>query len=132
MGVFERYLSVWVALAIAAGVILGVAVPDLFALLASMEVAHVNLPVAILIWLMIFPMMVQVDFSSLHDIGKRPKGLVLTLVINWLIKPFTMAALGWLFIRHVFAPWLPAAQIDSYIAGLILLGAAPCTAMVSA
>ena len=130
MGVFERYLSVWVALAIAAGVILGVAVPDLFALLASMEVAHVNLPVAILIWLMIFPMMVQVDFSSLHDIGKRPKGLVLTLVINWLIKPFTMAALGWLFFRVIFADLVDPATASEYIAGMILLGVAPCTAMV--
>lgn len=130
MGVFERYLSIWVALAIAVGVTLGVVVPGAFALLASFEVAHVNLPVAILIWLMIFPMMVQVDFSSLSAIGRRPKGLALTLVINWLVKPFTMAALGWLFFRVVFADLVDPATASEYIAGMILLGVAPCTAMV--
>lgn len=130
MGLFERYLSVWVGLCIIAGLLLGNIVPELFQLIASMEIAHVNLPVALFIWVMIYPMMVQVDFSSIKDVGKKPKGLALTLVINWLIKPFTMAALGWLFFRVLFADWVDAQTATEYIAGMILLGVAPCTAMV--
>lgn len=130
MGIFERYLTLWVGLAIAAGVALGQALPGLFTALAAMEVAHVNLPVAVLIWLMIFPMMVQVDFSSIAEVGHRPRGLALTLVINWLVKPFTMAALGWLFFRVLFADLVDPATASEYIAGMILLGVAPCTAMV--
>lgn len=130
MGLFERYLSVWVGLCIIAGLILGNIVPDLFQLIASMEVAHVNIPVALFIWVMIYPMMVQVDFSSIKDVGKKPKGLALTLVINWLIKPFSMAALGWLFFRVLFADWVDPQTASEYIAGMILLGVAPCTAMV--
>ena len=130
MGLFERYLSVWVGLCIIAGLILGDIVPDLFQLIASMEVAHVNIPVALFIWVMIYPMMVQVDFSSIKDVGKKPKGLALTLVINWLIKPFSMAALGWLFFRVLFADWVDPQTASEYIAGMILLGVAPCTAMV--
>ena len=130
MGLFERYLTLWVALAIAAGVLLGQALPGFFSALAAMEVAHVNLPVAVLIWLMIFPMMVQVDFSSIREVGRRPRGLLLTLVINWLIKPFTMAALGWLFFRVLFVDFVDPATAGEYIAGMILLGVAPCTAMV--
>ncbi|MFL0806532.1 MAG: ACR3 family arsenite efflux transporter [Oceanobacter sp.] len=130
MGIFERYLSVWVGLCIIAGLILGNLVPGLFQALAAMEVAHVNIPVAIFIWVMIYPMMVQVDFSSIRDIGKKPKGLLLTLVINWLIKPFTMAALGWLFFRVIFADLVDPQTASEYIAGMILLGVAPCTAMV--
>ena len=130
MGLFERYLSLWVALCILAGVVLGNLAPDLFALIAGIEIAKVNLVVAVLIWIMIYPMMVQVDFASIKDIGKRPKGLVLTLVINWLIKPFTMAALGWLFFRVLFADFVDPDTAIEYIAGMILLGVAPCTAMV--
>lgn len=130
MGFFERYLSVWVGLCIVAGVTLGVLFPPFFQAFAAMEVAHVNLPVALFIWLMIYPMMVQVDFSSIKDIGKKPKGLVLTLVINWLIKPFTMAALGWLFFKVIFADLVDPQTASEYIAGMILLGVAPCTAMV--
>jgi len=130
MGIFERYLSVWVGLCIIAGLILGNLVPGLFQALAAMEVAHVNIPVAIFIWVIIYPMMVQVDFSSIRDIGKKPKGLLLTLVINWLIKPFTMAALGWLFFRVIFADLVDPQTASEYIAGMILLGVAPCTAMV--
>ena len=130
MGLFERYLSLWVALCILAGVVLGNLAPDLFALIAGIEIAKVNLVVAVLIWIMIYPMMVQVDFASIKDIGKRPKGLVLTLVINWLIKPFTMAALGWLFFRVLFADFVDPETASEYIAGMILLGVAPCTAMV--
>lgn len=130
MGFFERYLSVWVGLCIVAGVTLGVLFPPLFQAFAAMEVAHVNLPVALFIWLMIYPMMVQVDFISIKDIGKKPKGLVLTLVINWLIKPFTMAALGWLFFKVIFADLVDPQTASEYIAGMILLGVAPCTAMV--
>ena len=129
MGFFERYLSVWVGLCIVAGVTLGVLFPPLFQAFAAMEVAHVNLPVALFIWLMIYPMMVQVDFTSIKDIGKKPKGLVLTLVINWLIKPFTMAALGWLFFKVIFADLVDPQTASEYIAGMILLGVAPCTAM---
>ena len=130
MGLFERYLSIWVGLCILAGVLLGNAVPEAFAIVARLEYAHVNLVVAVFIWEMIYPMMVQIDFSAVRDVGKRPKGLVLTLVINWLIKPFTMAALGWLFFRVVFAPWVDPQSASEYIAGMILLGVAPCTAMV--
>ncbi|MDP2740298.1 MAG: ACR3 family arsenite efflux transporter [Pseudorhodobacter sp.] len=130
MSIFERYLSVWVGLGILAGVALGSFVPGVFAALARLEYASVNLVVAVLIWAMVYPMMVAVDFASLKDIGKRPKGLVITLAVNWLIKPFTMAALGVLFFEHVFAARIPAGDAGEYIAGLILLGAAPCTAMV--
>ncbi len=130
MGLFERYLSVWVALSIASGVALGSLFPAVFQLFASLEYASVNLPVAVLIWLMIYPMMLQVDFASIKDVGKQPKGLVLTLVVNWLIKPFTMAALGWLFFRVLFVDLVDPTTASEYIAGMILLGVAPCTAMV--
>jgi ACR3 family arsenite transporter len=130
MGLFERYLSLWVALCIAAGVGLGVMVPDLFNMIAGIEYASVNLVVAVFIWVMIYPMMVNVDFASLKDVGKKPKGLCITLVVNWLIKPFTMAALGILFFEHVFAGFVEPETAKEYIAGMILLGVAPCTAMV--
>ena len=130
MGLFERYLSVWVGISIILGVFLGSLIPDFFALIASLEYAHVNLVVAVLIWLMVYPMMVQIDFSSIKDVGKKPKGLALTLIINWLIKPFTMAALGWLFFKGFFADWVDPQSANEYIAGMILLGVAPCTAMV--
>ncbi|MEM6510463.1 MAG: ACR3 family arsenite efflux transporter [Pseudomonadota bacterium] len=130
MGVFERYLSVWVAAAIAIGVTLGVMFPPLFELIAKAEVAHVNIVVALFIWVMIYPMMVQVDFSTIKEVGKNPKGLMLTLIINWLIKPFSMAALGWLFFEGLFADLVSPETAQEYIAGMILLGVAPCTAMV--
>lgn len=130
MGVFERYLSVWVAAAIAIGVTLGVMFPPLFELIAKAEVAHVNIVVALFIWVMIYPMMVQVDFSTIKEVGKNPKGLILTLIINWLIKPFSMAALGWLFFEGLFADFVSPETAQEYIAGMILLGVAPCTAMV--
>jgi ACR3 family arsenite transporter len=130
MGTFERYLSLWVALAIGAGVGLGVAAPDAFRVIAGLEWAHVNFVVAALIWLMIYPMMLKVDPSCLKDVGRKPKGLALTLAVNWLIKPFTMAALGVLFFEHVFASLVSPADAQQYIAGMILLGVAPCTAMV--
>lgn len=130
MGIFERYLSLWVALSIVLGVILGNVMPGQFALIASLEWAHVNLVVAVLIWVMIYPMMVQIDFSAIKDVGKKPKGLALTLVVNWLIKPFTMAALGWLFFKVFFASLVDPQSANEYIAGMILLGVAPCTAMV--
>ncbi|WP_116368798.1 ACR3 family arsenite efflux transporter [Parahaliea mediterranea] len=130
MGSFERYLSVWVGLAIIAGMVAGSVAPGMFAVVAGWEFAHVNLAVAVLIWLMIYPMMVQVDFSSIRDVGRNPRGLVLTLVINWLIKPFSMAFLGWLFFRVIFADLVDAQTASEYIAGMILLGVAPCTAMV--
>ncbi|MDW6001367.1 ACR3 family arsenite efflux transporter [Vibrio mangrovi] len=130
MGLFERYLSVWVALAIILGIVMGNFLPDLFSLVAAFEYAHVNLVIAALIWLMIYPMMIQIDFSSLKDVGKKPKGLLLTVVINWLIKPFTMALLGWLFFKLIFADWVDPQSASEYIAGMILLGVAPCTAMV--
>jgi ACR3 family arsenite transporter len=130
IGFFEKWLSAWVALCIVAGIALGTLMPGLFGVLASLEYASVNLVVAVLIWAMVFPMMVNVDFASLRHIGDRPKGLVLTIVVNWLVKPFTMAALGVLFFEYVFAPWIEPADAQQYIAGLILLGAAPCTAMV--
>ncbi|KPZ59227.1 Sodium Bile acid symporter family protein [Pseudoalteromonas sp. P1-13-1a] len=130
MGLFERFLSVWVALAIAVGIIAGYAIPDIFSVVASLEYAHVNIVIAVLIWFMIYPMMVQIDFSSIKDVGKKPKGLVLTVVINWLIKPFTMALLGWLFFKGIFADFVVPQTATEYIAGMILLGVAPCTAMV--
>jgi ACR3 family arsenite transporter len=130
MGLFERFLSVWVAMAIAAGVALGLAVPDVFRTVAKLELAHVNLIVAVLIWWMVYPMMLKVDPSCLKDVGRAPKGLVLTLVVNWLIKPFTMAALGVFFMHTVFSSLIPTSDAESYVAGMILLGVAPCTAMV--
>ncbi|WP_101066217.1 ACR3 family arsenite efflux transporter [Roseovarius salinarum] len=130
MGTFERWLSLWVALAIATGVALGNLVPGAFAALAALEVASVNLAVAVLIWAMVYPMMVGVDFTALRHVGDRPKGLAITLAVNWLVKPFTMAALGVLFFEHVFAGLIPPGDAQAYLAGLILLGAAPCTAMV--
>jgi ACR3 family arsenite transporter len=130
MGLFERYLSVWVGMAIVLGIGLGYVAPDAFAVIAEWEYAHVNVVIAVLIWLMIYPMMVQIDFTSIKDIGKKPQGLVLTLVINWLIKPFSMAFLGWLFFKVLFAPWVDPQTASEYIAGMILLGVAPCTAMV--
>jgi len=130
MGNFERYLTLWVGLAILAGVALGRLFPRGVAAIASLEIAHVNLVVALLIWAMIYPMMVQVNFTSVRQVHKRPKGLALTLVINWLVKPFTMAALGWLFFRVLFAEWVDPQSAGEYIAGMILLGVAPCTAMV--
>ncbi|MFC7704449.1 ACR3 family arsenite efflux transporter [Plastorhodobacter daqingensis] len=130
MSLFERYLSLWVALCIVAGIGLATLLPGVFTALAGLEFASVNLIVAVLIWAMVYPMMVAVDFSALRDVGARPKGLVITLVVNWLIKPFTMAALGVLFFRLVFADLIDPEDAGQYIAGLILLGAAPCTAMV--
>ena len=130
MGAFEKYLSVWVALCILAGIGLGLVIPGVFEALAALEYASVNFAVAILIWAMVWPMMIGVDFSAMARVGEKPRGLVITLVVNWLIKPFTMAALGVLFFRHVFAGFIPPSDAEGYIAGLILLGAAPCTAMV--
>jgi ACR3 family arsenite transporter len=130
MGLFERYLSIWVSLAIAIGIGLGQIVPGAFEALARFGYANVNFAVALLIWAMVWPMMIGVDFSAMRRVGEKPKGLIITLVVNWLIKPFTMAALGVLFFRHVFAPFIPPGDAEGYIAGLILLGAAPCTAMV--
>ena len=130
MGVFERYLSLWVGLCIVLGVAIGNLFPGIFHLVAKIEYAHVNLVVAVFIWVMIYPMMVQIDFSSIKDVGKKPKGLILTLVVNWLIKPFTMALLGWLFFRVFFVGWVDPETATEYIAGMILLGVAPCTAMV--
>ena len=130
MGRFERYLTLWVGLGILGGVLLGLAIPSLFQAVARLEWAHVNLVVAVFIWVMIYPMMIQIDWSAVKDVGKKPKGLMLTLVVNWLIKPFTMAALGVLFFQYVFAPWVDPKSASEYIAGMILLGVAPCTAMV--
>ncbi len=130
MSIFERYLTIWVALCIVAGVALGHIFPSLFQHIGSVEVAQVNLPVAILIWLMIIPMLVRIDFRALHQVRDHWRGIGVTLFINWAVKPFSMAALGWLFIGYLFYDYLPAGQIDSYIAGLIILAAAPCTAMV--
>lgn len=130
MGLFERYLSLWVGLCIAAGVGLGIAIPSLFEAIAAIEYASVNLVVAVFIWVMIYPMMVNVDFASLKDVGKKPKGLCITIVVNWLIKPFTMAALGILFFKYFFAGLVDPQDAKEYIAGMILLGVAPCTAMV--
>lgn len=130
MGLFERYLTVWVGLGILAGVGLGLLAPGAFQAIAGLEFAQVNLVVAVFIWVMIYPMMIQIDWHAVRDVGKKPQGLVLTLVVNWLIKPFTMAALGVLFFQHLFAPWVDPAAASEYIAGMILLGVAPCTAMV--
>ncbi len=130
MGLFERYLSVWVGLSIVAGVLLGNLFPSIFVTVASLEYAHVNLVIALLIWIMIYPMMVQIDFAAVKDVRKSPKGLWLTLVINWLVKPFTMAFLGWLFFNVLFIDWVDPQTATEYIAGMILLGVAPCTAMV--
>ncbi|HSW84595.1 MAG TPA: ACR3 family arsenite efflux transporter [Usitatibacter sp.] len=130
ISVFERYLSVWVALCIVAGVALGRLLPGVFESIGRMQLAQVNLPVGALIWVMIVPMLMKVDFGALHEVRKHGRGIGVTLFVNWLVKPFTMALLAWIFVRHLFAPWLPTAQVDSYVAGLILLAAAPCTAMV--
>ena len=130
MSVFERYLTVWVLLCIVVGIALGQFLPSVFQAVGRMEIAKVNLPVGLLIWVMVIPMLVKVDFGALGEVRKHARGIGVTLVVNWLVKPFSMALLGWLFIRHWFAPYLPADQLDSYIAGLILLAAAPCTAMV--
>ena len=130
MSVFERYLTVWVLLCIVVGIVLGQFLPSVFQAVGRMEIAKVNLPVGLLIWVMVIPMLVKVDFAALGEVRKHARGIGVTLVVNWLVKPFSMALLGWLFIRHWFAPYLPADQLDSYIAGLILLAAAPCTAMV--
>src|SRR5437868_3371866 len=130
LGTFERYLTLWVALCIIAGIVLGRLLPAPFHALGRMTVAEVNIPVAVLIWLMIVPMLLKVDFGALHRVAEQWRGIAVTVGINWLVKPFSMALLGWLFIGWLFRPWLPPGQIDSYIAGLIILAAAPCTAMV--
>ena len=130
MSLFERYLTLWVFLCIVAGVLLGQGLPGVVHSVAAMEVAQVNLPVGVLIWVMIIPMLVKVDFGALGEVRQHVRGIGVTLFVNWLVKPFSMTLLGWVFVRQLFAPWLPADQIDSYIAGLILLAAAPCTAMV--
>lgn len=130
MNLFERYLSVWVLLCIVVGILLGQRFPELFQQIGGLEIAQVNIPVAVLVWLMILPMLLKIDFQSLQEVRQHWKGVGITLFVNWAVKPFSMALLGWLFIRVLFAQWLPAEQIDSYIAGLIVLAAAPCTAMV--
>jgi len=130
VSVFERYLSAWVALCIVAGIALGQFFPPLFQAVGRMEIARVNIPVGVLIWVMIIPMLVKIDFGALQQVRRHWRGIGVTLFVNWAVKPFSMALLGWIFIRHVFAPYLPVDQLDSYIAGLILLAAAPCTAMV--
>jgi len=130
MNIFERYLTVWVFLCIVVGIALGQFMPEVFQAIGQMEIAKVNLPVGLLIWVMVIPMLVKVDFGALGQVRQHVRGIGVTLFVNWLVKPFSMALLGWVFIRHLFAPYLPADQLDSYIAGLILLAAAPCTAMV--
>ncbi|WP_200884439.1 ACR3 family arsenite efflux transporter [Methylotenera sp. G11] len=130
MSIFERYLTLWVGICIVTGIVLGQLLPSVFMAIGKLEYAQVNLPVGLLIWIMIIPMLVKVDFGALHEVRQHVKGIGVTLFVNWLVKPFSMAFLGWLFIRNLFAPMLPPDQIDSYIAGLILLAAAPCTAMV--
>lgn len=130
MSIFERYLTLWVFLCIIVGVVLGQVIPAPFHWLGTLEVAKVNIPVGLLVWVMIIPMLLRIDFGALHEVRKHWRGIGVTLFINWAVKPFSMALLGWLFIRHLFAPYLPAEQLDSYIAGLVLLAAAPCTAMV--
>ncbi len=130
LGFFERFLSLWVILCIVAGIGLGQALPGAFQAVGGMKLAQVNIPVGLLIWAMIIPMLVKVDFGALHQVKAHWRGIAITLLVNWAVKPFSMAFLAWVFIRHIFAPYLPAAQLDSYIAGLILLAAAPCTAMV--
>ena len=130
MSVFERYLTVWVLLCIVAGIALGQFAPGMFQAIGRIEVAQVNLPVGVLIWVMVIPMLLKVDFGALGQVKQHWRGIGVTLFVNWAVKPFSMALLAWIFIRHVFAEWLPADQLDSYVAGLILLAAAPCTAMV--
>ena len=130
MSIFERYLTVWVFLCIVSGIALGQVFPAPFQAIGRMEIARVNLPVGLLIWVMIIPMLLRVDFGTLNQVKRHWRGIGVTLFVNWAVKPFSMALLGWIFVRHVFAPYLPAGQADSYIAGLILLAAAPCTAMV--
>jgi ACR3 family arsenite transporter len=130
MSLFERYLTVWVALCIVAGIAAGQWLPGLFQTLGRLQVAQVNLPVGLLIWVMIIPMLLKIDFGALGQVRQHARGIGVTLFVNWAVKPFSMALLGWIFVRHVFAAWLPADQLDSYVAGLILLAAAPCTAMV--
>ena len=130
IGFFERYLTLWVFACIVIGIVLGHYFPAVFQQIGIMKIAEVNLPVAVLIWLMIVPMLLKIDFGALHEVKQHARGIGVTLFINWAVKPFSMALLGWLFVRYLFAPWLPSEQIDSYIAGLILLAAAPCTAMV--
>ncbi|HLB75750.1 MAG TPA: bile acid:sodium symporter, partial [Candidatus Dormibacteraeota bacterium] len=130
MSVFERYLSVWVLLCIVAGIALGQFAPNVFQAIGRMEIAQVNLPVGLLIWIMIVPMLLKVDFGALGQVKQHWRGIGVTLFVNWAVKPFSMALLAWIFVRQVFAQWLPADQLDSYVAGLILLAAAPCTAMV--
>jgi len=130
IGLFARYLTLWVFLSIAAGIGLGTLFPSLFHALGEMEIAHINLPVALLIWMMILPMLLKIDYAALHEVWHHRRGIAVTLSINWLVKPFSMALLGWFFLQYVFAPWLEAEKIPEYIAGLILLAAAPCTAMV--
>src|SRR5512142_2203050 len=130
MGVFERYLTAWVAACIVAGIAFGRVLPAVADAIGRVQVARVNLPVGLLIWIMIVPMLMKVDFGALDDVRRHLRGIGVTLFVNWLVKPFTMAFLGWLFIRHLFSAWLPAGQVDGYVAGLILLAAAPCTAMV--
>ena len=130
MSVFERYLTVWVFACILLGIAAGQLFPDVFQAVGRMEVARVNLPVGLLIWVMIIPMLMRVDFGALQQVRRHVRGIGVTLFVNWLVKPFSMALLAWIFVRHLFAPWLPADQLDSYVAGLILLAAAPCTAMV--
>ncbi|HEX2943978.1 MAG TPA: ACR3 family arsenite efflux transporter [Rhodopila sp.] len=130
MGVFERFLTLWVALCIVAGIALGQLMPGVFHVIGDATVAQVNLPVAVLVWLMIVPMLLKIDLAALREVGRHWRGIASTVGVNWLVKPFSMALLAWLFIGHLFRPYLPAGQIDSYVAGLILLAAAPCTAMV--
>ncbi len=130
LGVFERYLSLWVLLCIVAGTLLGLYLPGAAQTVGALEVAQVNLPVGVLIWAMIVPMLMKIDFAALHEVRQQKAGMGVTLLVNWAVKPFSMALIGWLFVKVLFAPWLPAAELDSYMAGLILLGAAPCTAMV--
>ncbi|HGX91775.1 MAG TPA: arsenical-resistance protein, partial [Candidatus Tenderia sp.] len=130
MNIFERYLTVWVVLCIVAGVVLGNLLPGVFQAIGHMEVARVNIPIGILIWVMIIPMLLKVNFGALHEVRRHGRGIGVTLFVNWLVKPFSMAFLAWVFVSQLFAPWLPQDQLDSYVAGLILLAAAPCTAMV--
>jgi ACR3 family arsenite transporter len=130
LGFFERYLTLWVFLCIVAGTVLGLVVPEAAQAIGALEVAQVNLPVGLLIWVMIIPMLMKIDFAALHEVRQQKAGMGVTLLVNWAIKPFSMALIGWLFIKVLFADWLPAGELDSYMAGLILLGAAPCTAMV--
>ncbi|MGE5131076.1 MAG: ACR3 family arsenite efflux transporter [Sphingomonadaceae bacterium] len=130
LGAFERWLTLWVFLCIAGGVVLGEVVPGVVQALGGLEVAQVNIPVGLLIWVMIIPMLLKIDFRALHEVRRQWRGIAVTVAVNWAVKPFSMALLGWIFVRHLFSSWLPAGQLDSYIGGLILLAAAPCTAMV--